>query len=1048
ITEVIVKPFIIKDKEFTPPNGTVIADDKTPYIFTPVITFDTANNKPLPPDVAIDNVQWTTEPPIGEESGLAWGKPAPTTTTNDKGQLEAALVSSKPVKEAKVFLQMDGMEKTQVGSVSFEENPALFQVDTINISPPPDTPLVADGKQTYTYTATVLDGNKQPINKKVTISHVNWGIGKDSNNKNLIWKPSNGDVATNEKGELTATLASHEKIENVTVSLSIEEKPSVEAKAVSFIRDTSGDRVSSKIQLTPQSPIFINAKIPYTFTAQYHDGEGNSLPNTKIPGLTWNITQDGNPLDSDILNKLTFTNSGDTTDNNGNITATLNSSIVIDRLMVTLSTSKGPSVDAPNDVAFIDNPKNFQIQNNRIEVESTPPGKKVLTSDGTQKFTYTAVIVGSDGTTPVEEGTEIENVQWGTDPQGLNLVAEKGTVQAGKDGKLTATLTSTSDTEIDGIKVSLAIENHAAVWVADTDKVAFKPETMKIIPDNPGPKLVNDSYTYTVTLKNSEGGNEVGKTVTWAFAQNIPGVTFTTPVATQTDSQGEAQVTITSTTKASNVIVTASTDNNIKRSAPPVEFNWPTVAAITPTQPNGTVNAGGEYDFTAKIVGADGTSEYSGSKFKFAWKITKPADLAAAGLSLSPAEADSVSNGELKAALKSDAGKPAAQDIEVCLNVVGAGEASPPGKCISSINFATPPEDFEIKQIEVTPSATPLTGNGKDHITYKALIIKKNAGGKPEPIKEHTFTNVSWAIDDKHNTIKELKISPSLYEGKQYTTDKDGYLIATLSSSENVGVNKVFVKLTVEEGQYHHSADSTSESFEPVPLPAVLFVYNQYNKQKNKIFYEPHPTNLLLSTAAELRALSDPKTPFNKKELKYSAQGNTAYTGEIMVNLGNNDQGPLIINAPGEATITANITKTDGRIYLYQYHNKSIRIISSLGKTVDADYSGYYPLYGDTFCESSNLNNSTFSLINEYTPNINFLDKSQGPDTVFSEYDNLFDWGVFTASNDTQATRDEQTIIAYSGNTSNKVIYNANTGLQDPGADGLIVCSLSSQPSY
>ncbi|WP_319940889.1 hypothetical protein, partial [Xenorhabdus littoralis] len=85
-----------KDKEFTPADGTVIADNKTPYIFTPVITFDTANNKPLPPDVAINNIQWTTEPPIGEESGLKWGKPAPTTATNDKGQLEAALVSSKP----------------------------------------------------------------------------------------------------------------------------------------------------------------------------------------------------------------------------------------------------------------------------------------------------------------------------------------------------------------------------------------------------------------------------------------------------------------------------------------------------------------------------------------------------------------------------------------------------------------------------------------------------------------------------------------------------------------------------------------------------------------------------------------------------------------------------------------------------------------------------------------------------------------------------------------------------------------------------------------
>ncbi|WP_319940712.1 hypothetical protein, partial [Xenorhabdus littoralis] len=185
-----------KDKEFTPPNGTVTADGKTPYIFTPVITFDTANNAFLQ-NVSIDNVQWTTEPPIGEESGLKWGKPAPTTATNDKGQLEAALVSSKPVREAKIFLQAGGMEKTQVGAVSFGDNSTLFHIETVDVSPKVPS-QVADGKKTYTYTATVLGGDGKPaVNQK--ISNVKWSIDKD--NKELIWAPPNGDVTTNEKGE-------------------------------------------------------------------------------------------------------------------------------------------------------------------------------------------------------------------------------------------------------------------------------------------------------------------------------------------------------------------------------------------------------------------------------------------------------------------------------------------------------------------------------------------------------------------------------------------------------------------------------------------------------------------------------------------------------------------------------------------------------------------------------------------------------------------------------------------------------------------------------
>ncbi|MDE9500206.1 hypothetical protein KKJ22_20980, partial [Xenorhabdus bovienii] len=87
--QVIVRPFLIKEKEVQPDGG-VIADGKTPYIFTPVMTYDTVNHIPLPKDVPLNHIKWTTEPPVGEESGLSWGKPEPTSITNEKGQLQAA----------------------------------------------------------------------------------------------------------------------------------------------------------------------------------------------------------------------------------------------------------------------------------------------------------------------------------------------------------------------------------------------------------------------------------------------------------------------------------------------------------------------------------------------------------------------------------------------------------------------------------------------------------------------------------------------------------------------------------------------------------------------------------------------------------------------------------------------------------------------------------------------------------------------------------------------------------------------------------------------
>ncbi|MBD2809590.1 inverse autotransporter beta domain-containing protein [Xenorhabdus sp. Vera] len=1280
--QVIVRPFLIKEKEVQPDAG-VVADGKTPYIFTPVMTYDTVNHIPLPKDVPLNHIKWTTEPPVGEESGLSWGKPEPTSTTNEKGQLQAALVSSKPQKEVNVFLQMDGMAKTQIGTVSFDDDPAGYHIKgelTVNKK----SPLIANGHDDYTFTGTVFDAQNNPV-KKTKISQVKWFIKQngtdESQNQNLIFKPL-GDT-TNESGELTATLASHKEIKDLQVSLSIKgDAPTIEAPhPVSFIADIAGYRVQDitvtptgtltadgrsqfhytativdindnhravtdaeiknvawstnqkednslilvpikegdifktdgsgqlkatlasktfigdvRVSLTienqppfnaeqvsfttdpskykikelivdPQKPMIANGLNPFTYTAVVLDGDGNVLKNKEINQVKWKITRkgqdvsddkqlvfhpqtgtvktdkdgkltaqlasheprenllvslsienhkdvDANQLVSFIIDPSTIRTKGgkldmepsgplaangeasytftatvidsidnkplgkqdiknvkwrimqnetkDVTDNpkftfsapdgdvttkdDGTLQATLKSTEALDGLTVQLSFENQIKAKSPA-FAFIPDPKTYQVK--KIDISPDNPLPLTATADSNPKFTYTAVI--TDANDNLVKDTEIGNVEWKITQHSQDVSHDNrlifnpqhGSVKTGNDGQLTAQVAAHKP--IKDLLASLAIEKKQPVEIDQKYAVSFEPEKISAITvDPPSPILVNETYTLSVKISDATGQPEIGKTVNWTIKSPNQNAIKPDPTST-TNGQGEATTTLTSS-QAQTVTVTASVDG-IKSQPIEVEFKWPTVKEIKLNPPNGTVLHGGEYDFTATIVGADGKSEYSGSGFKFKWEITKPTDPTASGLSLTPAEADSVSGGVLKTTLKSDANKPAAQNVEVCLNVVGAGEASPPGKCISAINFATPPADFEIKSIEVTPSTTPLTGNGTDHITYKALIIKKNAGGKPEPIKEHTFTNVSWAIDDKHNKIKELKLSPSLYERRQYTTDKDGYLIATLSSSENVGVDKVFVKLTVEEGQYHHSAQSKPENFEPVPKPAVLFVYNKNNKQVNKIFHEPAPYFFFDSLNAELRAADKQNNSFDQNELSYSVDN--VQTAPIadgqLVNIQNGDKGPISFYNPGNGRLKATITKEDGRVYLYTYEINLRTEIFYASNPIE--FSGYHPKDDQYTCEQyPEPPNSVKILSLTHKQAL----KKYGRFTLGNEFENLLKWGLFGENQHGTlypVHPDNVSLkIATDDSRTSYEIYDPIRDQVNRGPEGLVICTTENDP--
>ncbi|WP_208612279.1 inverse autotransporter beta domain-containing protein, partial [Xenorhabdus beddingii] len=390
---VIVRPFKVKTREeanFTPPGPLPATGHKEDgYLFDPVITFDTVNHAPIK-NAAIDNVQWITDPKTGSDSGLQfidWEKSAPAALDeNGHFKRKPVLTSTQPHQDVKVYLQLDGQPQQLVGEVSFNENPASFYADKVEVSPQVPS-LVADGTQTYTYSATILGSDNKPV-KNQKIADVQWDTNKkEIAGLNLKWE----STTTDNDGKLTAGLTSTVPVNAVTVSLVIGNHKPVSAKdPVSFTANTPIHRIQDNaLHIDPPGPLTADGHHYYTYTAVIVDQQNNPVKNHKMPHVKWRVMQ-GNQDESTNKKLIWQPKEGDvTTDGEGKLTATLGSNYVMDNLMVSLSIENHGPVSAPSPVSFTADTQSYHIKDSLIDVDP----KNNLTADGVQKYTYTAVIL-------------------------------------------------------------------------------------------------------------------------------------------------------------------------------------------------------------------------------------------------------------------------------------------------------------------------------------------------------------------------------------------------------------------------------------------------------------------------------------------------------------------------------------------------------------------------------------------------------------------------------------------------------------------------------
>ncbi|MDC9623637.1 inverse autotransporter beta domain-containing protein [Xenorhabdus sp. XENO-7] len=546
---VIVRPFVVKKVEagtpYITPTGPLSASgkDKDAYTITPVITFDTPVGAPVK-NATIDDVKWITEPPADDTSGLklSWEKPK-TTKTDENGKLQAVtLTSTQPHQNVKIYLQMGDADKEKqlVGTVNFTDNTQSYKIEKIEITP--DQDLTADGEQAYTYEALIVDNEKNPaINKK--LSEVKWNI--DNPVDGLTLHVPKGEIQTDSEGKLKATLTSNKKAVGIWISLAIEKQPPVKApRAVSFKLEG--------ISVQPDSAKPKPVHDTYTYTAMITNAEGKAEVGKTVQ---WGLLEN---VQGVTLSPVTAVTGPD-----GKVTTRLTSSVPASNIIVTAS-SGGNTEKAQQ-------PANFAWP--IIHKPIFTPKSGDVSNDGSDAYTYTAIVYEPDGTT-IYTGQKIK-FEWRLQqPTGdkTTYLKTSGEVTTSSKGELTNNLVSSHNPPIKDAVVCVAIAGNRASENGQqcADRVSFaEAYTLTLTVIRPASTLEGkaNKYTFIATTKRKKD-NQVQSDVpiNWSTSLPVPLAqepNLMTKQENTTNSQGQATFTMYSKNGGfDNITVTAAADNS------------------------------------------------------------------------------------------------------------------------------------------------------------------------------------------------------------------------------------------------------------------------------------------------------------------------------------------------------------------------------------------------------------------------------------------------------------------------------------------------------
>ncbi|PHM40266.1 inverse autotransporter beta-barrel domain-containing protein [Xenorhabdus mauleonii] len=550
----------------------------------------------------------------------------------------------------------------------------------------------------------------------------------------------------------------------------------------------------------------------------------------------------------------------------------------------------------------------------------------------------------------------------------------------------------------------------------DKQKDPF-PISIKV--DQSKPLLVHETYTYTATVINDNGsGNEVnwhlekdGKPV-----QSIPGVTLKPVPQNDDDKQkGQYRATLTGSEAVSGVVVTAAIGSNKPTRTPVVEFKWPTIKKPTTNLNSGSIsgNGGGAYPFTAEILGADGITPYTGKEIAFEWIVKHPEPTNLNNdetmLSPKPVPITEVKDGKLATSLISYQ-YPAVKGANVCLQVVGKDATR---QCSDQVSFKEVPLKLEVGNVVLYSTITSagekkyeqrqpipvLDGNGSDRYKFRALINRvvdsKIQKGRVPFKNSINLGNVNWSRNladaSAHINKNDLPDVQSLGD----KTDEHGYLYGTLKS--NVGIEKD-IQVNVKYTSTGLAAKNKTEQdnyvrFNSVYKQGALLVYYRDLDQDSSTYKQViaqnafqddnHPYNFFDTLKAHLIGSND------QSSIQGALGGLDTFeystNNQDVVDLGENNAGPISFKKAGQARILAKVTTPDGKTDRYYYNVKTVRKLY-----YPKDHPASYPLDDNNSCDNIDSN--------QYR-SLTFSDFNGGASPIHSEFKNIFNWGVFITFN-------------------------------------------------
>ncbi|MDC9594463.1 inverse autotransporter beta domain-containing protein [Xenorhabdus sp. IM139775] len=419
------------------------------------------------------------------------------------------------------------------------------------------------------------------------------------------------------------------------------------------------------------------------------------------------------------------------------------------------------------------------------------------------------------------------------------------------------------------------------------------------------------------------------------------------------------------------------------------------------------------YTFMAEVKNAQG-NPLRNQKVDIKWYSETPHD----GMKWSSVQDTTNNDGRLFATLTSN--KPV-ENIKVWASMDG-------GKTITYVDKpVTFVGDIKIGEVIVKSPDKVLNGDGKRAYIYMAQVTDAASG---DPIPHLTFNHdkVIWSVanHDKFDYGKLQKEGKLIFGDTSLTTNDQGYLTTTLSSS--VGLNNVKTKLEflTKEGKQEQIAD-TAVNFVPVDQPVGLYVYNVSDFSVDKFFnsHENGPYNLFDSLLGELRM--DEDTPLIEdssiEEGDYKIVSGQAVSQ--FISFGADGNGLMTFQASTVPTqVRATVTdKQTGAMRAYTYTIKPLRyfMVYEAGEihaqTESCDHqkrrTGDPNKPFDGYLSTQSVKVTDLWPLSWQAPNANPVHNVKYGTTLLEEFPNIMEWGLIGNARGTPEIDLKDAILVY-----------------------------------